>query len=187
MTDEQNASTPADDASLIDGESLVDNEYKVGPGHPPKEHQWKPGCPSPHPAGRKRKVASVLPDLKKIFEAEISKKVKAKQNGKDVQLSKLALGIVKLVNSFAQGDRHARKDFMEMAKVLGVDLAGHKHEFEDALLPGHQALVDAFVSRQPNAPAAPSQPVIAPRELCEGAGPALSLEKATRAPIPPKK
>src|SRR5713101_7183432 len=43
MTDEQKTSTPADEAPLIDGEGLVDTEYKVGPGHPPKEHQWKPG------------------------------------------------------------------------------------------------------------------------------------------------
>jgi hypothetical protein len=47
--------------------------------------------------------------LKKIFEAEISKKVKCKQNGRDVQLS---MGIVKMVNQFAQGDRHARQDLM---------------------------------------------------------------------------
>jgi hypothetical protein len=184
MTDEQKASISADDAPFVDGESPVETEYKVGPGNPPKEYRWKPGCPSPHPAGRKRKAASVLPDLKKIFESEISKKVKAKQNGKEVQLSKLALGIVKLVNSFAQGDRHARKDFMEMAKVLGVDLAGHKREFENALLPSHQALVDAFLSRQPNAPPAPSQRVIAPTELCEGA---QSRERATRQPVPPPK
>jgi uncharacterized protein DUF5681 len=184
MTDEQKAPTPANDAPLVAGESSVESEYKVGPGHPPKEYRWKPGCPSPHPAGRKRKIASVLPDLKKIFEAEISKKVKAKQNGKDVQLSKLALGIVKLVNSFAQGDRHARKDFMEMAKVLGVDLAGHKREFEDALLPGHQAIVDAFLSRQTIVPPAPPQRVIAPIELCDGA---RSREIVTRRISPPPK
>jgi len=184
MTDEQKAPTPANDAPPPGSESPVETEYKVGPGYPPKEHQWKLGCPSPNPAGRKRKVVSVLPDLKKIFEAEISKKVKAKQNGKEVQLSKLSLGIVKLVNSFAQGDRHARKDFMEMAKVLGVDLAGPKREFEDALLPSHQAIVDAFLSRQPIVPPAPPQRVIAPIELCEGA---MSRERVTRRISPPPK
>ena len=34
--------------------------YRVGPGCPPREYQWKPGQPSPNPAGRPRKKPKEL-------------------------------------------------------------------------------------------------------------------------------
>ncbi len=45
----------------------AEEEYKVGPGRPPKEHQFKPGQ-SGNPTGAKRKAPSLLPDLKEQFE-----------------------------------------------------------------------------------------------------------------------
>src|SRR5262245_2460478 len=42
-------------------------EYKVGPGRPPREYQFKPGQ-SGNPKGAKRKPRSLLPDLKRLFE-----------------------------------------------------------------------------------------------------------------------
>ena len=55
-------------------------EYKVGPGRPPKEYQFKQGQ-SGNPKGRKRKEPSLLPDLKQLFESAFNKKVKVTQVG----------------------------------------------------------------------------------------------------------
>jgi len=41
-----------------------DDDYKVGPGRPPKEHRWQKGQPSPNPRGRPIKM-----DLEKMFAA----------------------------------------------------------------------------------------------------------------------
>ncbi len=38
----------------------AEEEYKVGPGRPPKEHQWKPGQ-SGNPKGAKPKEAIAYP------------------------------------------------------------------------------------------------------------------------------
>ena len=55
-------------------------EYKVGPGRPPKEYQFKQGQ-SGNPKGRKRKEPSLLPDLKQLFESAFNQKVKVTQGG----------------------------------------------------------------------------------------------------------
>jgi hypothetical protein len=47
----------------------TEEEYKVGPGRPPKEHRFKPGV-SGNPKGGKRKPPSLLPDLKRFSIAE---------------------------------------------------------------------------------------------------------------------
>lgn len=41
-----------------------DDDYKVGPGRPPKEHRWRKGQPSPNPRGR-----PIKKDLEKMFAA----------------------------------------------------------------------------------------------------------------------
>jgi hypothetical protein len=46
------------------GPNALVEKYKVGPGRPPKEHQFKPGQ-SGNPKGAKRKPPSLLPDLKR--------------------------------------------------------------------------------------------------------------------------
>ena len=38
-------------------------------------------------------------------------------------ISKAAAGIEQLVNQFAKGDRHARRDLLTLAETLGIDLA----------------------------------------------------------------
>jgi len=43
--------------------SPAEEEYRVGPGRPPKQHQWKPGQ-SGNPKGAKRKKRSLIPELK---------------------------------------------------------------------------------------------------------------------------
>ena len=53
---------------------LLRGEYKVGPGRPPKQYQFKPGQ-SGNPKGAKRKTQSLVPDLKEIFERAFNQKV----------------------------------------------------------------------------------------------------------------
>jgi Family of unknown function (DUF5681) len=144
-------------------------EYKVGPGHPPKEFQFRPGQ-SGNPKGAKRKPPSVAPDLKLSLERALSTKVKLKQGEKEQFVTKAAAGIEQLVNQFAKGDRHARRDLIALADKLGVDLlAGQRNIIQEALAPNHQAILDAYVARRSDveAPSSTSSPVFAPPELVD--------------------
>src|SRR3954452_20784804 len=94
-----------------------DQEYQVGPGRPPKEYQFKPGQ-SGNPKGARRKPTSIAPDLKALFERAISGKVTLTQGEQKKIITKAAAGIEQLVNQFARGDRHARRDLLVLAKTL---------------------------------------------------------------------
>jgi hypothetical protein len=123
-------------------------EYKVGPGRPPKEYQWKPGQ-SGNPKGAKRKDPSVAPDLKLLVERALSEKVTLNQGEKKRILTKAAVGIEQLVNQYAKGDRHARRDLIALADKLGIDLtAGESKDIQEALAPHRKAILDAYVRRR---------------------------------------
>lgn len=164
MTEEQKSDPPSPSTD----EPASESEYKIGPGRPPLETRFKKGAASPNPKGRPRKNATLQPDLKKALEDALNEKVRVKKGDADVRLSKATLGIEQLVTQFAKGDRYARRDIMDMAAKLGVDLlAGQRGKFEELISPDHQALLDAYVARQPR-PANPPPPpprVIAPEEL----------------------
>jgi Family of unknown function (DUF5681) len=98
-----------------------DREYRVGPGRPPKEYRWKPGQ-SGNPNGARRKPRSIAPDLKALFERALSGKVTLRQGEQEKIITKAAAGIEQLINQFAKGDRHARRDLLDLAARLGVDL-----------------------------------------------------------------
>ena len=53
----------------------AEEEYRVGPGRPPKEHRWKPGQ-SGNPKGAKRKKRSLIPELKEAVRACFQPKAK---------------------------------------------------------------------------------------------------------------
>lgn len=128
--------------------SLANSEYKVGPGCPPREHQFKPGQ-SGNPKGAKRKPASVMPDLKALLERALDKKVTLKQGEKERSMTMLAVGIEQLVAQYAKGDRHARRDLFALADQLGVDLkAGQTNAIDESLAENHQAILEAYVGRQ---------------------------------------
>jgi hypothetical protein len=128
-----------------------DQEYRVGPDRPPKEYQFKPGQ-SGNPKGARRKPKSIAPDLKALFERALSAKVTLRQGEQEKIITKAAAGIEQLVNQFAKGDRHARRDLLALAARLGVDLvAGQGAALEQsvatALSANDEALLDDYVRR----------------------------------------
>jgi hypothetical protein len=144
---------------------------KVGPGHPPKQFRWKPRGPSPNPKGRPKKVPTLKPDLKKLLEDALNEKIVVSRDNKEIVLTKAALGIQQLVHQFAKGDRYARRDLMDYAAKLGVDLlAGQKAAIEEALGIDQQAILDDYVRRRqqlPSAEAASDDHVKAPPDLLD--------------------
>ena len=127
-----------------------DQEYRVGPGRPPKAYQFKPGQ-SGNPKGARRKPRSIAPDLKALFERALSGKVTLRQGEQEKIITKAAAGIEQLVNQFAKGDRHARRDLFALAESLGVDLVTKGEALERsvaaALSANDEALLADYVQR----------------------------------------
>ncbi len=144
-------------------------DYKVGPGRPPADKLWKKGGPSPNPRGRPRKDQTMRLDLREAFEQAINKKVAVPRGDKTVLMTRVEIGLEQLLNQFAKGDRHARRDLMEYADELGIDfLAKHKQTLEQALTPNYQAILDAYFARRTGAAnVAAAKPVLAPAELLD--------------------
>ena len=145
----------------------AEEEYRVGPGRPPKEHRWKPGQ-SGNPKGAKRKKRSLIPELKEEFERVFGQKLKVTQGDQQRLISRWVAGLEQLSIQFAKGDRHARRDVFYFAEKLGVDLLTSAKSSDDTLSVDHQAILEAYVERrmQEDALQAPS-PVLAPPELLD--------------------
>jgi hypothetical protein len=135
-----------------------DQDYRVGPGRPPKEHQFKPGQ-SGNPAGARRKPRSIAPDLKDFLERALNEKVTLRQGEREKIISKADAGIQHLVNQFAKGDRHARRDLIALAERLGVDLVagGLEQTVAAALSANDKALLDDLVRRRTMQPMHPNE------------------------------
>jgi hypothetical protein len=146
----------------------AEDTYKVGPGRPPKQHTWKKGGRSPNPKGRPKKAWSLKPDVKKAFEDAIFGKVEVNKGDKKVKMAMIAIGMEKLANQLAKGDRHARRDVFQYAVLLGVDLQA-KDVLAEALAVSDQAIVESYVQRrqQQSAGASPEDHVKAPPDLID--------------------
>jgi Family of unknown function (DUF5681) len=141
-------------------------EYKVGPGRPPKEHQFKPGQ-SGNPKGAKRKPKAMAPDLKAALEQALSKPIKLKQGERERIVSMAVAGIEQLVAQYVKGDHRARRDLMALADKLGVDLMAGQHQaFQEVLATEHEAILRSYVERQYDKVITPA-PVFAPPELLD--------------------
>ena len=151
--------------STASGATASEVEYKVGPGHPPKEYRFKPGQ-SGNPKGAKPKAPSIAPDLKKVVERALDKKVTLRQGEKERTVTMFEAGVEQLVNLFAKGDRHARRDLFDLAERLGIDLMNQHKAIEEALVSNHQAILDAFVDRQYDR-VKQRAPELAPAELLD--------------------
>lgn len=161
----ENNDRRADSAPAAETETS-DQEYKVGPGRPPKAHRFKPGQ-SGNPKGAKRKPKSMAPDLKLALERALSETVTLKQGDRQRTVTMAVAGIEQLVAQFAKGDRHARRDLIALADKLGVDLMAGQHQaIQDALAANHEAILLTSVQRQNNKVVTPS-PVLAPPELLD--------------------
>jgi len=154
------------DAAAAAATAASEQEYKVGPGHPPKEYQFKPGQ-SGNPKGAKRRPKSMAPDLKAALECALNKPIKLKQGNKERIMTMATAGIEQLVAQYVRGDRHARRDLLALADRLGVDLiAGHQQVIEDALATNYAAILSAYVQRQTNK-VITAAPVFAPPDLLD--------------------
>jgi hypothetical protein len=127
----------------------ADQEYRVGPGRPPRAHQFKPGQ-SGNPDGARRKRRSIAPDLKALFERALNGKVTLRQGEQKRIITKAAAGIEQLVNQFAKGDPRARRDLIALAPKLGVDLLAGQGEqgVAAALSANDKALLEDYVRRR---------------------------------------
>jgi hypothetical protein len=146
----------------------AEEDYKVGPGRPPKQYQWKPGQ-SGNPKGAKRKKQSLIPELKKEFERVFSQKLKVTQGDRQRFISRWVAGLEQLSIQFAKGDRHARRDVLYFAEKLGVDLLNSAAP-DTELSADYQAILDAYVERRTQEKHLDtSSPVLAPPELLDDA------------------
>jgi len=130
------------DAGTASSAPPSDVEYRVGPGRPPREHQWKPGQ-SGNPRGKR---PSMLPDLKALFERALNNKVKLTHGEREEIATKLAAGMDMLVDQFVAGDARARRDVIAFANLLGVDLASQSRKIEQALKEHHTADDEALLT-----------------------------------------
>jgi hypothetical protein len=142
--------------------------YKVGPGRPPKEYQYKPGQ-SGNPKGAKMKQPSMRSDLGASLERALDEKLSFRQGERERTMTKAEMGIAQLVNQYAKGDRHARRDLIDIAGRLGVDLTRGRHQaIETALSATHEQILESYVSRCTGLTASlTSPPVFAPPDLLD--------------------
>jgi len=141
-------------------------EYKVGPGHPPKEYRFKPGQ-SGNPKGLKRKPKPMAPDLKAALERALREPIKLKQGERERTMTMAEAGIKQLVAQFVKGNHQARRDLIVLCDKLGVDLmAGQQQALEEAVAANHEAILNAFVDRQYDK-VVKRAPVFAPPELLD--------------------
>ena len=142
----QNNDSSANAAAKAEGGA--EPEYKVGPGRPPKEYQFKPGQ-SGNPKGAKRKKPTIDLDLKAALECALKRPATLKQGDKERTVTMAEAGIEQLVAKFVKGDRDARRDLFELARRLGIDLfADQKQTIQEPLAPHQAAMLDAYVDRQ---------------------------------------
>lgn len=120
--------------------------YRVGPGYPPKQFQFQKGQ-SGNPLGAKLQKRSIVPDIKGLLKRALNEKMPKRQGQKI--LTKAAAGIRHLVDQFARGDRNARRDLIQIADKLGIDLTAGEHDIQQsvaaALTQTDQEIVDEFM------------------------------------------
>lgn len=170
MSEESNppAGEPLE-AQANGSQSTPTEEYQVGPGRPPRDTRWQKGCRSPNPRGRPRKDQSMQPDVRKAFERALNKKVAVPRGDRKVLMTRLEIGFEQLLNQFAKGDPRARRDLIQYAGALGIDLLDRNRQtIEEALAPSKQAILDAYVARRSDTGnVAPAARTLAPPELLD--------------------
>ena len=131
MCDDEGEAGKAKKAKKADQSLTAKGEasYEVGNKKPPKEFQFKPGQSGNH-KGR--------PKGSKSFEAkvqkELEKKVTVNKNGKSVKMSKLDVGVTRLVDRFMSGDLKSTAIIIGLGKKNEKPKAGDE-VVEETVLP----------------------------------------------------
>ena len=117
------------------------NVYEIGYRRPPAAFQFPKGV-SGNPEGKRKspKAPNLRTDLQRALNQTI------RSGG----LSKGAAGVEHLVDQWAKGDRHARRDLILLCDKLGVDLTDREAlegALQDALSAEDEALLADFVRR----------------------------------------
>lgn len=165
---DRSSTTPSSDANpaaALDPTDQTDT-YKVGPGRPPREYQFRPGQ-SGNPKGRPRKESMGIA-LKQTLERAMRKKAKVTEGEQQRIVTLVEAGLERLVHQYAQGDRYARRDLFWLAGLLGMDLRADAQGTNRVHTESGKALLDRFVERQMAAKVSRAEhPVIAPPDLLD--------------------
>ena len=86
-------------------------EYKVGYKQPPREHQFKKDQ-SGNASGRPKKG----PDIRKNLYEDIDREIQKSMQSGGKRMTKWRAFVKELVDAAAKGDRHARKDLLEIMR-----------------------------------------------------------------------
>lgn len=149
------------EVDLSANESSNDN-YKAGPGYPPKHRQWKKGQ-SGNPSG-KRKSQSASINLKEPFERALRTPVTLKIDGQETKMNAGEAGVHRIVIQFVKGGAKAVENFLLLADRLGVDLS--QSESLNGAVPDYEQILLAHAERIYDKRWRP-KPVMAPPELLD--------------------
>jgi hypothetical protein len=124
----------------------------VGPGRPPKETRFKPGQ-SGNPKGAKKKPRSFTLHVKALLEGALKTKIRVKEGEKERITTRRNIGFEQLAIQFAKGDRHARREVIQLAERFGIDLAEGlslvSDPLDQAAVSAHdEAILEDYVRRQ---------------------------------------
>ena len=152
------------DPSDATSKPSAQDEYRVGPGRPPREHQFRPGQ-SGNPKGAKRKTPPVAPELKELFARTFNRKVKVTQGEQERLITMWEAGLYQLSIQFAKGDRDARRDAFFLAEKLAPHLLTPPTP-DETMAADHQTILRDFLARQlPQRASSAYSPELAPPEL----------------------
>jgi hypothetical protein len=119
--------------------------YQVGYKHPPAAFRFRKGV-SGNPEGKRKRPKA--PNLRTDLQRALNQTIRSGRQQKT--LSKGAAGIEHLVDQWAKGDRHARRDLVVLCEKLGVDLTDRdalQGALQDVLSAQDEAILADFVKR----------------------------------------
>ena len=117
------------------------NDYEVGYGKPPKNHQFKPGQ-SGNPKGRPKGAKNLKTDL----EEELKESITVTEAGKPMKLSKQRALLKSLMARALKGDTRAANVVIGMVLRLLGDQEEASDKLED-LSATDQAILQAFEAK----------------------------------------
>ena len=94
-----------------DGSENIPEEYKVGPGKPPRHTQYQKGW-SGNPSGKRKREESYADLLKE----ELDRLIPIRENGKTITLTMRKAWVKRVVNGAVQGNPSDEKILMMIEK-----------------------------------------------------------------------